>query len=318
MKLFFKKFFLFLGCTSILSLILFFSNLSDQYKIAKTYRTSYEKVGWNLHQVQTNAALLESAVIFFGDSRTQGNVNDSVLTSGGLKSVNFGVNHRGPDLEWYFTKRVHEVATPCLCVFTNTIPHGGIHKMSPLVISPLEYLEAIDRNLGISWLLNYSPYKIAFSIGHRAGNLFSGNSITNPDFQRFGQVPESDFIRHHLNTPAQIEKSKEVPEVDYARKLWRNFLRQHYFFGTQNELLRRKSMDLCNQSIIIPMPSFGTPPEGDIYGEYKIELQSICNNSDLWFDNGHLNQSGAKKFTSEILLPILKDKFSCDSLEKQL
>lgn len=306
MKQFVLRSFVFITLIFFLLALISLGNISSAKIIQTTFDTSYDKVAWNIHQIYSKPNSLDSAVVFFGDSRTQGNISDSILSNQGIKSVNLGVNHPGPELEWFFTKETLGQSSPCLCVYSNNLPSSGIHNMSPLTIPTIDLLKALDYRVPTTWFINFFPRKIAFVLEDFAGSFLNSSENFEFKFSQFGQRFEKNRLSPKLANYQSTKSSREQEEVHIIRQIWRNLLKKYHFFTAQNQTLRTQSMTMCGRSMILKLPAYLSPPNGEEFNGFEIPLREICSNTEFWFDRNHLNQKGAEKYTHEVILPLIQ------------
>lgn len=219
-----------------------------------------------------------------------------------------GVNHRGPELEWFFAKEARSVSAPCMCVFTNTLPSGGIHNMSPLVIPSTDILQALNYRVSLTWFINYLPNRVAFVLSDLTSRITKNEGEIITTFSNYGHRPEENTsmkAQALMNQPL-LDVFEGSEKTDVAHQMWRNLIKRFYFFTIQTAKLRSKSEGLCERNLYITMPAFRAIPMCDAYQPYENKLNEICNNPTFWYDRNHLNQIGSEKFTKEIILPIIK------------
>ena len=139
-----KRFLLQLAAISTVFLILCIGltsiNFSDNFIFFKTLDTPYKKVAWNLNLIENSPDLIKGKTIFLGSSLIQGGINDSILSSKGLPSINMGVPHNGNDLNLYFFDRIKNLQPKEVVWLKGKVKYTGLHKLTPLLYKPSSIL----------------------------------------------------------------------------------------------------------------------------------------------------------------------------------
>ncbi len=269
----------FIGCY-LLSEIKF----SDEFIVHKTIDTHYKKVAWNIHMINERKEDINESIIFFGSSITQGGINDSLLTSIGIKSLNMGVPHNGNELSLYFQKRVLENSSPKKIIYLKgKIPYVGLHKLTPLLYSSSSLLE-IGQTVNFDFL-NFIFKKARLSLEYFFFMLNNKRLLKNQNskFQSngFGQVNsynqiDEDIYQNTINS--NIDEALNLYMNDYLfeneknrnrvindlkrlkRKLTEKYFQNNFLFNQKNQerflsnainLSKRKSIGF--EKVYIPI-----------------------------------------------------------------
>ena len=86
---------LFSICLLLISFLFSEIEFSDKFIISKTEGTNFEKIAWNLQLIEKDPDRIRESTVFLGPSLVLNSINDSLLDSKNIKSVNLAVNHLG-------------------------------------------------------------------------------------------------------------------------------------------------------------------------------------------------------------------------------
>jgi hypothetical protein len=337
MKQFLRKIFGFVLLILITVLLICEIEIPDLQVIRITENTSYEKIAWNLKMISSNDDKITNSSIFIGPSWLQGGINDSMLNSKGIKSINMGVNHGGADLDYYFVSRIIPYKPKCVYLHRSPTGQRVFHPMAPLLMSPLKYV-SIFKNTSSNFFFSFIPKRMYFVLKYLYNLVFDNDelsSITKIKQSQFGWRPEgSAHINLDQNSVKVLSNEKIVLNARMKKEIFnekgilviennalKSRWRQIYtnFITGNGEKARLKTISLCDVENVkvaeIYIPNFADAcfnsqidsnqyffrKNGDSNPCYYLKNVSFLSNQDCWYDIDHLNTKGSCLFTDSII-----------------
>jgi hypothetical protein len=330
MKLFLHKI-LFLVLLSIICIISICEiKITDEKVIKITSETSYEKIAWNLKLLNQNNTRFKNSYVFLGSSWVQGGINDSLLTSKGINSINMAVNHSGADLDYYFTKRIIPFKPQKILIHRFPNGQGVFHPMIPLLMTPLEYVSTF-KQITFNFIFNFIPKRFFFVIKSLLiwedlkpekdlSKYFGWRSEGNSNI-KYDSIQQNNLLNEKINLRSII-KSEQIASngirksTNTYKNIWRRLL-SIIWFGN-GELIRIKNIQICNKSKIdvqeLYIPNFADAlydskhndtnyffiPTGFRNECLFIKNVSFLANQKFWYDPDHLNTIGSNIFTDSL------------------
>ena len=310
--------------------------ISDKKIIEISCETAYEKIAWNLILLNTDSQRISNSYVFIGPSTTMNGINDSLLSTKGFKSINFGVNHSGADLDYYFTKKLLLLNPKKIFIQRFPTNIGIFHPMMPLLMSPCDFIFNF-KQITIPFVFNYIPKRFYFVI--KSLVTFGNQKTKNYLVKKYGRRPSG--LSHMIMSPEQdiklinekrfLRLSNKIESIGengikksnhFYKNIWRGIL-SFFLFGN-GESVKKLTIELCNQKNInlteIYIPNyadaiFDSKYIDTNYFSRPISIKNKClyvknvsflANYTYWGDNDHLNTKGSNIFTSSIYFYLLK------------
>lgn len=194
---------------------------SDDFLIEKTKETAYEKVGWNINMIQNHKDEIKNSRVYFGSSYVLNGVNDSILNSKGIKSVNLAIKHNGNDLSLYFLKRIIPLQPKEVIFLKGKTAFRNLHKLAPLLYSPSNLI-ADGQNFNLTFV-SYLFKRTKLSLEYIYFTINQKEKEVSIDKNKFGIRYEESFLSE--NDFYDKEKIKELQKEEENFNLYRtNFL----------------------------------------------------------------------------------------------
>lgn len=143
--------------------------IPDTYISYKTIGTHYEKIAWNLNQINNHPERIKGSLVFVGPSLTQGGISDSILHINGINSINLGVNHSGNEIELYFLNKVLKYKPKKVYLNLSKDKVKNLHSMTPLLYSPLSLISA-GQSINITFM-NFVFRRAGFVLDYFVWNM---------------------------------------------------------------------------------------------------------------------------------------------------
>ncbi|PLW96440.1 MAG: hypothetical protein C0593_11535 [Marinilabiliales bacterium] len=238
-------------------------------------------------------------IAFLGSSHTINGINDELISKAKGKScVNLGYCRLGRNLHYVIAKNVIHEKHPKLIVLEVRVRENRYsHPVFPFMANTKDALMPcpfFNKDIFSDMFTHLS-----FKIEVLQDLLFKEYQFKPVSTELFGYASHPDTANSNSLQWFYSERHK-------SRKLPSNALMQ--FYNKYPYAYLKKIKKLCDKNdtelTFLFIPPYGVPDtipdEIDFYMKYGktiIPPQYIFNNKDLWYDENHLNEAGAQKFT---------------------
>jgi hypothetical protein len=298
LRIFIQKFTIWFFSLSLLTVLISFIHIPNEYIYKKFENTQYNKINWFLQKIE-NGDFKEKKYkgVFFGSSQCYYGINDSIL---GPDFLNLGMNTPSRDMDLYMYEMFVNAGGKTKKVYTviggEQMVSYGIHPLMPYLVTP----EWFVRHGQSIFSLHFYKYILirAQKVSESCFDFLLKSKqylkFTRPygvgylDRTVFNRTPRSNFIK----IPNRYVNSEEV---NFYEEFRHNMASQWRFF------------DKFKDSKKLLLPSFQINAEYrkisnsmKVIGAIIIDLDSLNGlneNYQNWADPGHLNRQGAIKFS---------------------
>lgn len=328
---------LFILCFLSISLILSEIKFSNEFIISKTKDTNFEKLAWNIHLIENNPESIKGSIVFLGPSLVLNGINDSLLNSNKIKSVNLAVNHLGNESMLFILNKIKTLSPKEVILFKNQTPVLRTHQLSPLLFSSLELFNSgqsinfyffehlLKRLKFVSEYLTWTYFKTNKQIyqpNNRFGVRLNNNICSNYSKIRSQSFTTDETLNLYQNnytySSEKENQSKLIKLNTFKRKildyLW---YKTNLYNSRSQELFLRQIKTLCNKTKIkcsmIYIPKVKDLKQEYIYNRnyyrqidsdpevYLIDNYRQLDDSTLWADYQHLSKKGSMAFTNMLI-----------------
>tara|TARA_R110002051_G_scaffold125961_1_gene199286 strand:- start:4833 stop:5882 length:1050 start_codon:yes stop_codon:yes gene_type:complete len=263
---------------------------SDDFLIEKTKGTAYEKVGWNINMIHNHKDEIENSIVFFGSSYVLNGVNDSILNSKGIKSVNLAIKHNGNDLSLYFLKRIIPLKPKEVVFLKGKTAFRNLHKLAPLLYRPSNLI-ADGQNFNLTFV-SYLFKRTKLSLDYIYFEISKKPDDGLIDKNKFGIryeesfLSENDFYDHEKIKG--LQKEEENFNLYRTNFLYKNEAANPSFFNRIKALKRKWTLKYYSQNDWIT--NFGSQEH------FIKKAKEICVNNEILF--------------TQIYMPVVSDVVS--------
>jgi hypothetical protein len=298
LRIFIKKFVIWLFRLSFLIVLISFNHIPNEYIYKKFENTQYNKINWFLQKIE-NGDFKEKKYkgVFFGSSQCYYGINDSIL---GPEYLNLGMNTPSRDMDLYMYESFENVGGKTDNIYSiiggEQMVSYGIHPLMPYLVNPGWFV----RNGQSIFSLHFYRYILIRSQKVLESHFdFILGSKQYLKFTRLFGVGYLDRIIFNKTSRLNMVKTPQSyvnPKVvTFYEEVRHNISSQWQFFDKFK----------CSKKLL--MPTFQLYTESHkisetlkVKGTIVIEIDSLNvynNDYQNWADPGHLNRHGAIKFS---------------------
>lgn len=311
--------------------------IPDSYVIHKTHNTSYEKIAWNLDQINNHPERIRDSVVFLGPSLVQAGICDATLASLGLKAINMGVNHIGNEVTLFFVNRIIDLKPKKIYLHLSKEKPLYLHPMTPLLYSPLSLLSS-GQTFNVAFM-NYLFKRAGFVLDFLVWRLlrpqaaivaegeygirYNTSQFSTLAYEGIGEqyvstVVESPYF--YLNGfKLKSEQNRTGISVEMKRffRLLKFYAKNvNFLFNARSQQIFAEKAEAASQIGQVEIAELYVPILADAKARWdftelsyaprltaRVESVSnfaFLNQPEYWFNMTHLSKKGAIAFTREL------------------
>ena len=253
---------------------------------------------WIYDRIYNNKTPIDIA--FIGSSHTINGINDKLISksTNNEEAVNFGYCRLGRNLGYVFLKEIiSKKQLKHLILEVREDEDRYSHPIFPFVANSNDVLLPIpffNRDI-LSDIWTHLTYKTEILQDY----IYSQKKETSIKTSNYGFASSADTVSSSYLDIIKQKRSIEKPSLTkFERRFYMCFPRKYL----------SKINKLCNKNNIkitfLYLPSYGSPIEKPKefntyikYGKVLIVPKHILQNKNNWYDENHLNQTGAKELS---------------------